>query len=108
MPGVNYVGARLPNCRRAPDPTSSEPLQEALSVDTSPERLQELFQVDPTLGPVIASNPSTSLQLLDQLALHFPVEVLATNQLSTRIYPCGLLFASVSPVMGSGILAFQM
>jgi hypothetical protein len=62
-----------------PDPTSSEPLQEALSVDTSPERLEELFQVDPTLGPLIASNPSTSLQLLDQLAVHFPVEVLANR-----------------------------
>ncbi len=58
-------------------PSHSSLLQEASSIDTSAERLQELFRVDPSLGPAIASNPSASFQLLDQLALHCPAEVLA-------------------------------
>lgn len=52
-------------------------LEEASSVKTSPQRLQHLLQADPSLGAVIATNPSASIQLLDQLALHYPVEVLA-------------------------------
>jgi hypothetical protein len=52
-------------------------LREASSVDTSTERLEELFRADPSLGTVIALNPSASIQLLDQLALHCPAEVFA-------------------------------
>lgn len=56
-------------------------LAAASSVDTSPQRLQELFKADPSLGVVIATNPSASIQLLDQLASQFPAEVLANPAL---------------------------
>jgi hypothetical protein len=66
------------------DPTSSQLLQEARSVDTCAERLQELNRVDPALGPQIASNPSAPIELLDQLALQCPTEVLANPVLQFR------------------------
>ena len=59
-------------------------LREASSVDTSANRLQELYQTDPSLGSVIASNPSASIRLLDQLALQHPAEVLANPLLPLR------------------------
>lgn len=59
-------------------------LEEASSVKTSPQRLQQLLQDDPSLGAVIASNPSASFQSLDQLALHFPAEVLTNPLLPLR------------------------
>ena len=70
-------------------PSHSSLLQEASSVDTSAERLQELFRVDSSLGPVIALNPSASIQLLDQLALHYPAEVLANSLLLIRTLEAG-------------------
>jgi hypothetical protein len=66
------------------DPTSSQLLQEARSVDTCAERLQELNRSDPGLGPQIASNPSAPIELLDQLALQCPTEVLANPVLQFR------------------------
>ena len=59
-----------------PDQANSELLQEASSINTSAERLHDLFRADPSLARVIASNPSVSVQLLDCLALQFPQEVL--------------------------------
>jgi hypothetical protein len=64
-----------------PSSFGSTLLEEAGSVDTSPQRLHELFEADPSLGSVIASNPSASIQLLDQLAVQFPAEVLANPAL---------------------------
>ena len=58
------------------DRASLELLDEARSVDTSAARLLDLVQFDPSLGPIIASNPSASWKLLDQLALKHPAEVL--------------------------------
>lgn len=73
-----------------PDPTSSQHLQEARSVGSSAERLHELYQADPALGPVIASNPSAPIELLDQLALQCPSEVLANPVLQLRaLETCG-------------------
>ena len=73
-----------------PDPTSSEPLQEALSVDTSPERLQELYRAHSALRSVMASNPSAPIKLLDELALQCPTEVLANPVLQLRAFEtCG-------------------
>ena len=60
-------------------------LREASSVDTSAHRLQELCQADPSLGSVIATNPSASIQLLDQLALQHPAEVLANPLLPLQV-----------------------
>ena len=51
-----------------PSSFGSTLLEEASSVDTSPQRLHELLEADPSLGPVIASNPSASIQLLDRAA----------------------------------------
>ncbi len=64
-------------------------LEEASSVKTSPQRLQQLLQADPSLGAVIASNPSASIQLLDQLALHYPVEVRANPLIALRAMEVG-------------------
>ena len=52
-------------------------LEEAGSATTSAARLQALIKKEPTLGGIIASNPSASWKLLDQLALEYPAEVLA-------------------------------
>jgi hypothetical protein len=72
-----------------PDPASSELLQEASSVNTSAEALQELYRSDPGLGPEIASNPSAPIELLDQLALQCPTEVLANPVLQLRALETG-------------------
>lgn len=57
--------------------TLSELLWEASLPTSSSYRLKELYKLAPSIGSVIASNQSTSIQLLDQLALQYPVEVLA-------------------------------
>lgn len=79
-----------------PDHDSSELLQEAHSVDTSAQRLQALFRVDPALGATIASNPSASIQLLNQLALHYPAEVLANPVLLLRSLEVGGVYGEFS------------
>jgi hypothetical protein len=79
-----------------PDPTSSSLQQEASSVTTSPQRLQALFRVDPALGPTIASNPSASIHLLNQLALHHPTEVLANPLLLLRSMESGGAYGEFS------------
>lgn len=71
-------------------------LLEASSVTTSPQRLQALFRVDPALGPTIASNPSASIQLLNQLALHHPAEVLANPLLLLRSMESGGAYGEFS------------
>lgn len=65
-------------------PDTSALLQEALSVDTSMERLQDLYRADRLLGPAIASNPSAPWKLLNRLALKYPVQVLANPLLNLR------------------------
>jgi hypothetical protein len=78
------------------DPTSSQLLQEARSVDTCAERLQELNRADPALGPQIASNPSAPIELLDQLALQCPTEVLANPVLQLRALETGGAYGELS------------
>jgi len=87
--------SRLPSMTQT-HPSHSSLLQEASSIDTSAERLQELFRVDPSLGPAIASNPSASFQLLDQLALHCPAEVLANPLFQLRALEASGAYASFS------------
>jgi hypothetical protein len=79
-----------------PDPISSPFQQEASSVSTSPQRLQELFEADPSLGVVIASNPSASIQMLDQLASQYPAEVLANPLVQLGSLEVGRVFGAFS------------
>lgn len=87
--------SRLPSMTQ-PHPSHSSLLQEASSVDTSAERLEELYRVDPSLGSVIALNPSASIQLLDQLALHCPAEVLANPLIQLRALEAGGAYGGFS------------
>lgn len=68
-----------------PNHSKANLLDEAKQVTTSEHRLQELYQADQSLGSVIASNPSASILLLDQLALKHPAEVLANPLLPLRV-----------------------
>lgn len=79
-----------------PDQASSELLQEAHSVDTPAERLQELFRANPALGPVIACNPSASIRLLDELAIQFPADVLSNPVLQLRALETGGAYGEFS------------
>jgi len=79
-----------------PHTSHSSVLQEARSVDTSTERLQELYQADPALGPVIASNPSAPIGLLDQLAFQCPSKVLANPLLSLLGLEKGRVYSEFS------------
>ena len=72
-----------------PKPSRSTLLEEVGSVDTTPQRLEEIWRAEPSFGPVIASNPSASIQLLDQLALHYPVEVRANPLIALRAMEVG-------------------
>ena len=82
-------------------------LREASSVDTSAHRLQELCQADPSLGSVIATNPSASIQLLDQLALQHPAEVLANPLLPLRVLEEGGAYRPFSlPALASLCMAW--
>jgi len=71
-------------------------LEEARSVDTSAARLQALVNKEPTLGGIIASNPSASIQLLDHLALQHPAEVLANPLLPLRVLEDGRAYSEFS------------
>lgn len=75
-----------------PDAASSDLLQEASSVNTSAKALQEMFRDYPSLGPLIASNPSATIHLLNQLALECPMEVLANPVLQLRDLETGGAF----------------
>ena len=71
-------------------------LEEAGSATTSAARLQVLIQKEPTLGRIIASNPSASWKLLDQLALKHPAEVLANPLLLLRSLEAGGAYSQFS------------
>jgi len=92
-----------------PSSFGSTLLEEASSVYTSPQRLQELFEADPSLGVVIASNSSASIQLLDQLSSQFPAEVFANPALqllsleAERVYGAFSLRSLVCLSLSSGL-----
>ena len=79
-----------------PHSSRSSLLQEASSAKTSPQRLHQLLQADQSLGPVIASNPSASIKLLDQLALYCPAEVLANPFIALRAVEAGGAYVGFS------------
>jgi hypothetical protein len=76
--------------------TSSELLREASLLTSSSDRLNELYKLAPSLGSVIASNPSASIQLLDQLASQCPAEVLANPILQLRSLEASRVYGAFS------------
>ena len=66
------------------NPARSELQEEARSVETSADRLRDLLRQDSSLGPIIASNPSASPALLNELALKHAAEVLANPVIPLR------------------------
>ena len=78
------------------DPARSKLQEEARSVVTSAERLRDLLRQDSSLGPIIASNPSASPALLNELALKHPAEVLANPMISLRGRDSGGVYGEFS------------